>query len=198
MVDYANDTVLLEALIRKNAVAHADRRGVMPEHFRVLGKTIVEVLQARDERMTPTAVRAWEKLFDFVVKVTEKVYEEQAVPMKPMDLDAPKVPAVEALKVPAVEAPKVSGVEAPEVSGVEVGATGHASGSPTLKWHGKPTANGAQSPPKSGRSGSRGTPAGGKSPGAATPKGSQSPRAAQPPTSTTKSAVQSSPPKKVP
>ncbi|KAL1469757.1 hypothetical protein MTO96_024843 [Rhipicephalus appendiculatus] len=113
IVDYADDAVLLEALLRKNAVAHAERRGVMPEHFRLLGKAVVEVLQTRDEkRMSPAAVHAWEKLFDFMVKITEKVYEEQEVPMKPMDFDAPKVPGVDAPKAPGCRSGSALGTPA--------------------------------------------------------------------------------------
>ncbi|KAL3219380.1 hypothetical protein MRX96_030399 [Rhipicephalus microplus] len=65
IVDYTDDAVLLEALLHKNAVAHAERWGVMPEHFRIFGEAVVEVLQARDEKLkTPAAVQAWGKLFD--------------------------------------------------------------------------------------------------------------------------------------
>ncbi|KAK8786863.1 hypothetical protein V5799_023360 [Amblyomma americanum] len=64
MVDNTQDPVLLEKLIRKNAMEHTERRGVMPDHFRILGKTVIEVLHAMNERrMNKAAVLAWEKLF---------------------------------------------------------------------------------------------------------------------------------------
>ncbi|KAH7964759.1 hypothetical protein HPB49_001208 [Dermacentor silvarum] len=88
MVDTADDAVLLEALIRKNAVAHTERHGVMPDHFRMLGNTVVEVLHARNERrMTPTAVRAWEKLFEYMARITKQVYEEEKVQIKSVDIE---------------------------------------------------------------------------------------------------------------
>lgn len=77
MVDSMSDPVLLEALIRKNATAHLERKGVGPFHFQSLGKVVIEVLKSEDEKlMTPTVIGAWEKLFAMMLNVTIKVFEE--------------------------------------------------------------------------------------------------------------------------
>ncbi|KAH6937904.1 hypothetical protein HPB50_005038 [Hyalomma asiaticum] len=170
MVDCADDAVLLEALIRKNAVAHSGRRGVMPEHFRLLGSTVVEVLQTMDERcMTPAAMIAWKKLFDYMEKITEKVFEEQRE----------RFASVSSFAVAR-----------------KAGASGRASGSASPGSQGKRSPKASQSPPKSGQTSGYGTPAGGKSPASSTPKQSQSPRAARPPKSASGSSPKSTTPKK--
>ncbi|XP_075540003.1 hemoglobin F-I-like [Dermacentor variabilis] len=66
MVNSADDSVLLEALVRKNALAHTSKPGVYPQHFEILASVIMEVLQSKGEKtpLTPTAVTAWKKLFE--------------------------------------------------------------------------------------------------------------------------------------
>ncbi|XP_037561148.1 globin D, coelomic [Dermacentor silvarum] len=64
MVDNSDDVDLLEALIRRNAEGHRKHLGVMPMHFRIMGKAVVDVLQTKNDKlMTHDAVLAWEKLF---------------------------------------------------------------------------------------------------------------------------------------
>lgn len=80
MVEFVDDPPLLEALIRKNALAHTERTGATPEKFVVLGQTVVEVLSARNERlMTPATVAAWGKLFAYMNTITVKVFEAEGV-----------------------------------------------------------------------------------------------------------------------
>ncbi|XP_065304437.1 cytoglobin-1-like [Dermacentor albipictus] len=152
MVDNADDAVLLEALIRKNAKAHTERQGVMPDHFRMLGRTVVEVLHTRHEtNMTPIAVLAWEKLFEYMVRITKQVYEEQKIEIKSLDVDG--------------------FIREPDAD-VKEGATGgRSSGSTTPQLRGKRSPKALQSPAESNRS----TPKGGKSPATVTPKGGPSP-----------------------
>ncbi|XP_075539965.1 globin-like [Dermacentor variabilis] len=77
MVDSVNDSVLLEALIRKNAISHLERQGVHPFHFQSLGTAAIEAMKERDERgMNFIAIGAWEKFFAFLLAVTVKVFEE--------------------------------------------------------------------------------------------------------------------------
>lgn len=76
-VDSIGDPPLLEALIHKNAAAHLERAGVSPFHFQSLGKVVIDILKAEEEKlMTPPVVLAWEKLFSMVVSITIKVFEE--------------------------------------------------------------------------------------------------------------------------
>ncbi|XP_050043239.1 cytoglobin-1-like [Dermacentor andersoni] len=174
MVDNADDAVLLEALIRKNAKAHTERPGVMPDHFRMLGKTVVEVLHTRHEtNMTPAAVLAWEKLFDYMARITKQVYEEQKVEIKSLDVDG--------------------FIREPDADGNKGATGGRASGSTTPQLRGKRSAKAAQSPGES----NRGTPKGGKSPAAATPKGGQTPTTVRADKSPAKSPQSPATPKKV-
>ncbi|KAH9384890.1 hypothetical protein HPB48_026919 [Haemaphysalis longicornis] len=77
MVDSLGDPELVEALIRKNAIAHLERRGVSPFHFQSLGHAVVEVLKEEEGKvMTPPVIAAWEKLFALMVSITIKVFEE--------------------------------------------------------------------------------------------------------------------------
>lgn len=77
MVDSVHDSVLLEALIRKNAISHLERPGVHPFHFQSLGLAVIDAMKAKDEKgMTFVAIGAWEKFFTFLLGVTVKVYEE--------------------------------------------------------------------------------------------------------------------------
>ncbi|XP_054932418.1 hemoglobin subunit alpha-D-like [Dermacentor andersoni] len=76
MVDNSDDADLLEALIRKNAEVHKKHLGVTPMHFRIMGKAVVDVLQPKNGKlMTPGAVLAWEKLFNFIATVTTTVLD---------------------------------------------------------------------------------------------------------------------------
>lgn len=78
MVEYAEDSTLLEALIRKNAKSHTTRRGVRPEHFVLIGKTVIEVMKKKSAKpMSPAAIASWEKLFYCMGKITTTVYEEE-------------------------------------------------------------------------------------------------------------------------
>ncbi|KAH6932093.1 hypothetical protein HPB50_002848 [Hyalomma asiaticum] len=81
MVNSADDPVLLEALIRKNALSHTTRQGVYPQHFEILGKVILEVLQSKDEKrkLTPAAVAAWKKLLEFMMTVISNVYQNEGI-----------------------------------------------------------------------------------------------------------------------
>ncbi|KAH7965370.1 hypothetical protein HPB49_006578 [Dermacentor silvarum] len=76
MVDNSDDVELLEALIRKNAEVHNKHPGVMPMHFHIMGKAVMEVLQTKNGKlMTPGALLAWERLFTFIAIVTATVFE---------------------------------------------------------------------------------------------------------------------------
>lgn len=78
MVEYSADAALLEALVRKNAKSHTTRAGVKPEHFALIGQTVIEVMKNKHGKfMTPAAVAAWEKLITCMGKVTAMVYEEE-------------------------------------------------------------------------------------------------------------------------
>lgn len=78
MVEYSADATLLEALIRKNAKSHTTRRGVKPEHFGLIGKTVIDVMKSKGGKyMTPAAIASWEKLFYCMGKLTTLVYEEE-------------------------------------------------------------------------------------------------------------------------
>ncbi|KAH7965372.1 hypothetical protein HPB49_006580 [Dermacentor silvarum] len=80
MVDNSDDVDLLEALIRRNAEGHRKHLGVMPMHFRIMGKAVVDVLQTKNDKlMTHDAVLAWEKLFTFIATVTATVFETSKV-----------------------------------------------------------------------------------------------------------------------
>ncbi|XP_072142896.1 uncharacterized protein [Dermacentor andersoni] len=81
MVNSADDSALLEALVRKNALAHTTRPGVYPQHFDILASVIMKVLQSKKEktRLTPAAVTAWKKLFEFMLAVTSNVYQKEAI-----------------------------------------------------------------------------------------------------------------------
>ncbi|KAH7956613.1 hypothetical protein HPB52_011033 [Rhipicephalus sanguineus] len=77
MVDSVSDSVLLEALIRKNAISHLERQGVHPFHFQSMGLATIEAMKAHDERsMNNMAIAAWEKFFAFLLAVTVRVFEE--------------------------------------------------------------------------------------------------------------------------
>lgn len=90
MIDCLDDAQLLESLIRKNARAHTERPGVEPDHFRVFGNCVIDLLALKlENNMTPDAVAAWEKLFAFIVNVTTRVYEqEKLAPAGPRAADA--------------------------------------------------------------------------------------------------------------
>lgn len=93
MVDSMRDPVLLDALIRKNATAHLERKGVGPFHFQSLGKVVIEVLKSEEEKtMTPVAVEGWEKLFALMLNITLKVYEERPPDSGPAREDSHKSP----------------------------------------------------------------------------------------------------------
>ncbi|KAL3181536.1 hypothetical protein MRX96_008586 [Rhipicephalus microplus] len=50
MVNNADDPVLLENLIRKNALAHNTGEGVFSQHFETLARIIVGVMQYKDHK----------------------------------------------------------------------------------------------------------------------------------------------------
>ncbi|KAH8042792.1 hypothetical protein HPB51_025844 [Rhipicephalus microplus] len=62
MVDNILDPATFEVLVRRNATEHLHRQGVRPSHFEVMGEIVINVLQAKEERlMTPAAVDSWKK-----------------------------------------------------------------------------------------------------------------------------------------
>ncbi|KAK8763676.1 hypothetical protein V5799_033709 [Amblyomma americanum] len=81
MVDNAGDPVLVEALIRKNAVLHTTKAGVYPHHFDILGRVLMEVMVRRDDKkqITPAAFTAWRKLLEFMLRITNDVYTEAGI-----------------------------------------------------------------------------------------------------------------------
>ncbi|KAL1442222.1 hypothetical protein MTO96_007844 [Rhipicephalus appendiculatus] len=76
VVDGMDDADLLTELVRKNARNHL-RRPMGPQHFANMHELLVEVMQDKlRSRMSPGAVRAWTKLFDYCQKVIVQVYAE--------------------------------------------------------------------------------------------------------------------------
>ncbi|XP_054923091.1 hemoglobin subunit alpha-D-like [Dermacentor andersoni] len=70
MVESLGDPAALEVLVRRNATEHLRRKGVKPYHFEILGQCLVDVLQAREERlMTPEAIEGWGKFLAVSLRV---------------------------------------------------------------------------------------------------------------------------------
>ncbi|KAL1476457.1 hypothetical protein MTO96_036478 [Rhipicephalus appendiculatus] len=79
MVDNILDPVTFELLVRRNATDHLRRRGVEPHHFEVMGEVVVDVLQAKEERlMTPATVDAWKKFLSYMVAIITDVFDKAA------------------------------------------------------------------------------------------------------------------------
>ncbi|KAL3212927.1 hypothetical protein MRX96_035755 [Rhipicephalus microplus] len=73
-----DDEVFIE-LIRKNAANHLPRAGVSPSNFESLFAAALEQMVASNKAlMTPATMRAWEKLFKIMNKITRNVYEDAA------------------------------------------------------------------------------------------------------------------------
>lgn len=88
LVEYSDDSTLFEALVRKNAMSHAGRHGVRPEHFDVMVGAVIETIAKKaGKAMTPAAITAWEKLTACIGKITASVYEEEQVGSKPPSPD---------------------------------------------------------------------------------------------------------------
>lgn len=79
MVESLGDPAALEVLVRRNATEHLRRKGVKPHHFEVLGQCLVDVLQAKEERlMTPAAIEGWGKFLALMVHIIKDVFEKAA------------------------------------------------------------------------------------------------------------------------
>lgn len=79
MVENLADPATFEVLVRRNATDHLRRKGVRPHHFEVMGQCVVDVLQAKEERMmTPEAVEAWTKFLSYMVAIIKDVFDKAA------------------------------------------------------------------------------------------------------------------------
>ncbi|KAH6933158.1 hypothetical protein HPB50_012527 [Hyalomma asiaticum] len=73
MVDNISDPATFEVLVRRNATEHLRRKGVRPHHFQVMGECVIDVLQAKEDRlMTPAAVDAWKKFLSVSLSRVER------------------------------------------------------------------------------------------------------------------------------
>ncbi|XP_075739996.1 hemoglobin subunit beta-1-like [Rhipicephalus microplus] len=73
MVDNILDPATFEVLVRRNATEHLQRQSVWPSHFEVMGEIVINVLQAKEERlMTPAAINAWRKFLSGSISRLER------------------------------------------------------------------------------------------------------------------------------
>ncbi|XP_075539519.1 uncharacterized protein LOC142574282 [Dermacentor variabilis] len=80
MVENLTDPATFEVLVRRNATEHLRRKGVTPHHFELMGECVLDVLQAKEERiMTPAAVEAWKKFLSYMVAIIKDVFDKAAV-----------------------------------------------------------------------------------------------------------------------
>ncbi|XP_050038014.1 cytoglobin-1-like [Dermacentor andersoni] len=77
MVDSVDDYDALSELAHKNAVDHAQREGVLAEHFAdFYSATLGEIIESNKSAMTPAAIAAWEKFFETLSTITKHVFFE--------------------------------------------------------------------------------------------------------------------------
>lgn len=77
IVDSLDEPDTTVELVRKVAVAHAQRSPDMKTKFEHMGTAVVDTLVEKlGSAMTPTAVAAWKQLFAFIVATSDKKFEE--------------------------------------------------------------------------------------------------------------------------
>ncbi|XP_037526606.1 extracellular globin-E1-like [Rhipicephalus sanguineus] len=77
IVDSLEEPETTKEIVRKVAIAHANRGPDMKTAFEHMGTAVVDTLTEKlGTAMTPTAIAAWKQLFTFIVALSEKTFEE--------------------------------------------------------------------------------------------------------------------------
>ncbi|KAH6941384.1 hypothetical protein HPB50_017885 [Hyalomma asiaticum] len=77
IVDSLDEPETTKEIVRKVAIAHANRGSDMKTAFEHMGSAVVDTLiEKLGSTMTPEAIAAWKQLFTFIVALSEKTFEE--------------------------------------------------------------------------------------------------------------------------